>query len=528
MSIAAVLALAKRLLAAYAFDAWPFALLHCVVLFYLARSILQVIRETAELREWRPTVAVADGPTAVLSSFVRDSESLGQRGFVVPLTDYSDRLGAEVENLVDEVSDRTNMLLLVGIGGTLFGVFEFASRASGVTGDRLTEIGSLLSESMAKAFPVGFVGLMLMLVFQLSLAAPLSALHRAASEATRRALEHRGTVSRTLAESIGESIAESMKPVSTLGETVSVHLQPVVSSLGVRLEESFALVKLQFGAIDQSTQRFIKATSNLQQTSNALTNSSSRMEDLFRALPKVLARTEKIQDLHDTAMAELTTSVRRDLALLDTVTGSLDRLQEGLTELPERVAERAAVAIAPVFERVATESATTWHDLVHIVAVDIQRDYAEFIASSREEVRRVNAEMRSASEAIRQLAEAAQSSMTEPLQTAIETARRETSAALAEVDTFVRERYPALRDDMNGFREAMSAIVRTLTALDQRLGHVAPAAPQPAAADKERVEMTAVLQVLQQIATVLKMQQDSRVAETTSRWERALRILGLH
>jgi len=514
-------ALIQRLLASYVFDAWPFAILHCIVLLFLARSVLSVIRHTAELREWSPSVATEDGAAAVLSSFIRDSESLGQRGLVVPITDYSDRLDAEVENLVDEVSERSNLLLLVGIAGTLFGVFELAWRASVVNRDRLSEIGLLLSESMAKAFPVGFVGLMLMLVFQFSLALPLARLHRTASDAMRRALEHRGTVSRTLAESISDSIAESMKPVSTLGNTVSEHLQPAVTSLGQHLEQWLSLVKLQFGDIDQSTQRFLEATANLQQSSSALTDSSSRLEDLFRAVPKVLARTEKIQNLHDSAMEELTTSMRRDLALVDAAAESLKRLQDGLSELPNTFAERAAVAIAPVFERVAIESSKTWRDLVQVVAVDIQRDYAEFIASSREELKSTNSEMRALSESMRQLAETALASMTEPLQTALDTARREATATLAEVGEFVRERYPALRDDMSSFRRAMSDIVKTLTMLNGRLSKKGPRA---ASIDKERDELS---KALHSIASELQTRNKPATVEDRSWSARILQLLGL-
>lgn len=618
MSIDTIPGLVWRLLGAYAFDAWPFAMLHVVVVVYLGRSILRMLRETRGLRSWAPTVTGGEGSAAVLSSFIRDSESLGQRGFVVPITDYSDRLDSEVENLVDEVVDRTNMLLLVGIAGTLFGVFEFAARSRALTGDRLTQIGPILAESMAKAFPVGFIGLMLMLIFQLALAAPVSRLHRAASEATRRALEHRGLVSRTLSDSIADSIRESMQPVSTLGVTISEHLQPVVTSLGERLEQSLSLVKLQFGEIDQSTQRFIQATGNLHQSTNALTNTSARLEVLLKATPKVLAKTEKIQDLHEAVLKEVAESFRRNLETATAVAESLTRVREsaeglpaelirqsaaairpafeglatdlatrtrqemeqvhdavrtaaeqwqtlavsseamvskplesalagiaaateralamtadlahslteageGLTRLPERFAERTAVAIQPVFERVATESSATWRDLVKIVAVDIQRDYADFVASSRNEVALANADMHAASVEMRRLAEGAQASLTEPLKTAIETARSEVSKAMAEVDAFVRDRYPAIRQDMELFGTEMTYAVSTLRTLGDRLRSAPIARMEPAADDRQNIE-----KVLAEILATLQAQAASKEAEKAepeSLWGRFLEYL---
>lgn len=635
MNPAAVAGLARKLVTAYALDAWPFALLHFVVVIYLTRSILRLIRETRELHRWDPEIPTASGAGAILSSFIRDSASLADRGFVVPVTDYSDRLDAEVENLVAEVGERTNMLLLVGIAGTLFGVFEFATRSMAINGDRLTQIGQILSESMAKAFPVGFVGLMLMLVFQLALATPVSRLFRAASEATRKALEHRGVVSRTLSDSISLSIAEAMRPVSTLGTTLSEHLQPVVTALGERLEQSLSLVKLQFGEIDQSTQRFIKATANLHQSANAMTNTSSRLEDLLKATPKVLATTEKIQQLQQQALEQLGAAFQqhvhdakrvaetlervgtsteglpaelvrqtaaaiqpvlerlttdaaaaweslaqdlggelrrehaefvrqtgedittvhhalrgaadewkrlavssealiaqplqraldgidsastRALATADGMSKSLATAGAELSTLPERFAERTATAIAPVFERVAVESTGTWRELVGLVASDVQRSYAEFVASSRQEVERANESMRAAAEEMRRLAEGAQASLTEPIATAIETARRETSAVMAEVSEFVRERYPAIRADMETLRHDMAAIVQALGVIERRLLTAGGQTPPP----EKPADPTVVLleQILERLTKPEVPQEPPTIWQTLLHWRK--------
>jgi uncharacterized coiled-coil protein SlyX len=619
VSVAAAAALAVRLLQAYAFDAWPFALLHLVVVVYLARSVLRLMRETSDLRGWAPNGLIANGPAAILSSFVRDSRHLGERGFVVPITDYSDRLDSEVENLVGEIGDRTNMLLLVGIGGTLFGIFEFASRVRNLTGDRLTQIGSILAESMAKAFPVGLVGLVLMLVFQLALATPISRLYKAASEATRRALEYRGEVSRTIAESIADSIGAAMRPVSTLGVTVSEHLQPVVTTLGERLEQSLSLVKVQFGEIDQSTQRFIKATGSLHESTDALLKTSARLEELLRTVPEVLAGTARVQDLHETMSRELAVAFRRNIDDAAAVAGSLRRVGEaakdlpaelirrtseavrpafeaisidlvarsrdemeqiqqsvhgaadewrrlaasseamitkplesalagvaasveralgvtaGLTRslaevekdlisLPDRFADRTADAIKPAFARVAEESSATWRDLVQIVASGVQRDYADYIASSRQEVEGLSAEMRAMSDEIRRLAEGAQASMTEPLKTAIETARAEVSGAVAEVDAFVRERYPAIRSDMEAFGQEMKSVVESLRALE-RLDIEKPAVTPPPAGGGEIEKM------LQAILDELKSQASpktvTRKKGNETIWQIMLRHVGI-
>lgn len=585
MSLAAIASLAQRLLQAYAIHAWPFAILHLIVVAYLARSILRIRREATQLRAWDPMTPRAEGPAALLSDFVRDSADLGARGFVVAITDYSDRLCSEIQSTVDEVAARVNMLLLVGIAGTLFGVFEFAARATAVQGDRLSQIGFILTESVAKAFPVGFIGLMLMLTVRLAVASPVANVHAAVSDATRRALEHRGAVSLTLADSIGAAIADAMRPVSTLDTTVS-HLQPILTTLGERLDASLSLVKTQFAAIDQGTDRFIGATADLRESATAMTTTATRLEEILRATPALLASSEKLQQLYQQTFQEIGASFRSNLEEAAVIAASLRRVCESaevvpelvvrntaeavkpvieqfvadaagawqsvlqrlseklarehaaireqtrgemieiqdavraaasewervaretaprvteplrvalegitaaaeravaltgdlaistqaaaadLVRLPESFAERSASSIQPVFERVAAESTSTWHDLVRVVAVDLQRDHADFVASSRREVVETNQHLRAAADEMRRLSEGAHASLTEPLQTAIETARREASTALAEVSTFVRERYPAIREDMQSFGTEMAAIVQALNAFEQRL-----------------------------------------------------------
>jgi hypothetical protein len=586
VSLWAILDLGSRLLKAYVLDAWPFFLLHVVVVIYLGRSYRRMRRETDELKYWQPGLFIETGPAAVLSSFVRDSSSLGSRGFVVPITDYSDRLDAEVENLVDELGERTNMLLLVGIAGTLFGMFEFAARSITVTGDRLAQIGGILAESIAKAFPVGFVGLVSMLVIQLLLARPISQYHSAASEATRRALEHRGVVSRTLAESIADSIGKSMQPVSSLGQTISLHLEPVITSLGERLEQSLELIKRQFSEIDQSTARFMKSTSNLQQSTNALTNTAASLGDLLKTTPQVLAKTQKIQELQESALTQIATSLQQNLELAAALTEGLQRVQASTEDLPEQLIKRTVEAIGPAFERLATDSVSmwgdlvrsisgdlqteyaefvtgtrheivrvheeirsaadewqrlaansqaliaeplqkgldqitsssqhvldlagslsesidivqtqllampdrfiaqtaaavepafervarqsveTWHELVRSVAVGIQRDYAEYVSTSAAEVAHANAQMRSVSEEMNRLAQNASAFLTEPMRTAIETARQEVSGALSQLDDFVRNRYPAVKLDVDTFGTQMAAMTQALAGVEQRL-----------------------------------------------------------
>lgn len=584
--------LALQLIAAYGENAWPFALAHGVIIAFLVFSIRTLLHETHGLTAWQPGDEGRSMAANILASFVRDSRRLGERGFVVPITDYSDRLDSQIENIVDEIGERTNMLLIVGIAGTLFGIFEFAYRTQNLQAesDRLGRMTGILADSIAKAFPVGFVGLMLMLIFQLALAVPISRLHQASSDATRRALEHRGEVSQTLADaiahSIASSIAQSMRPVSTLGETVSKHLQPIVVELGNRLEDSLSLVRKQFNAIDQGTAQFLSATNNLQKSASTMTTTADELRKVLKMAPSVLSKTAELQEIQHQALEQIQGAFTRDLQVAEHVTNTLDRVTTSIAALPEQLVEQtvAAVgaafdtvatqsveswgklseslraelqtettilvketreeiqsvqqqvaaaanewkrlatqsetlisaplaralgeidrstgtvadkfiavagdlqsieaklatlpddlvrqtgaAIGPAFENVANVSIGTWDELVKTVVNRLQSEFTNYVTRSFDEVARATVQMRAASEEMQRVAENTVAFLTEPVKTAVETARAEAAGALANLDEFIRQAYPALKSDMDRFATELRTATELLATTGERI-----------------------------------------------------------
>ena len=392
-----------RLLESYGQNAWPFAIAHAILAIFLIYSARKLRLETRGLEDWQPGEPGAGFAAQILASFVTDSGHLGARGFIAPVTDYSDRLDSHLQNLIDEISERTNMFLIVGIAGTLFGVFEFATRTQALRGeDRLALMGAILAESIAKAFPVGFVGLVLMLTFQLTIAPSISSLHEASSGATRRALEHRGTVSHTLADAIADSIersiSRSMKPVSTLGETVSEHLQPVVVALGDRLEQSLALVKSQFGAIDRSTERFTDATAHLQESAAAMTTTSDELRRVLASAPSVLAKTAELQHLQHQALEQVRAAFTRDLQIAHEVTRTLHDVTSSISSLPEQLVQRTTEAIGAAFNTLAVESLASWQNLSESLATEMRLQIASLVIETREEIEKVQRQVTAAAD----------------------------------------------------------------------------------------------------------------------------------
>jgi hypothetical protein len=456
-----------RLVVAYGRDAWPFAIAHVAVAVFLVSSIRTLLAETRALNAWQPGDEGQAMIASILASFVTDSRSLGSRGFIVPITDYSDRLDSQIENIVDEIAERTNMLLIVGIAGTLFGVFEFAARTRSLPGgDRLAQMGGILAESIAKAFPVGFIGLILMLIFQIALAKPISKLHDAASNATRRALEHRGEVSHTLAQSIASaiatSIAKSMEPVSTLGDTVSEHLQPIVVTLGDRLEQSLALVKSQFGAIDKSTQRFTDATAHLQTSAAAMTTTSDELRKVMASAPSVLAKTAELQDLQHRALNQVQAAFERDLHIAAHVTETLERVSNAISSLPEELVSQAAAAVTASFDRVAAQSLESWQTLSADLRAELQLQTASLVIETKEEIGKVQEQVAAAAAEWGRLAAQGETLISAPLSKALGEINRSTADVAGKFITLassfeaVQLKLATLPDDL--IRQTGSAI----------------------------------------------------------------------
>ncbi|MEO8382842.1 MAG: hypothetical protein ABI779_24505 [Acidobacteriota bacterium] len=448
------------------FDATLFVVVHVVVLLFLFASVRRLLHETRSLSSWEPGQAARGAAATILQSFSEESARLGARGFVVPMTDYSDRLDAIIQNLTEEVSERTNLLLVVGIGGTIFGVFEFAARVVALPpGDRVTLMAAALSESIAKAFPVGFVGLALMLLAQLVTARPIARIHDEATKATTRALLRRGEVSQTLPDAIAASVGEAMAPLSSLGETVSHHLQPVVEALGQRLDESLSLVKAQFIGIDQSTERFSEATASLQESVRTLTSTSSDLARLLESTPAVLAETASLQSLQRQALDQISSAFSRNLQMAEELTVSLKGISTSAMALPDALIRKTSEAIEPAFARMTGEALATWGTLLQSMATDLQTDYTSFVGNTRIEIAAIHGEIRAAATEWRRLAGESEALLSEPIRNAV----GEISKASLHV--------LGITGDL---AQSMSTVQKGMTELPDRLAASTAAAVQPA------------------------------------------------
>lgn len=346
------LSLFWKVIVSYCTYGMPFAVAHGVVVAMLVYDTWysKILLETKALEAWRPRrgprppemdasgSALEAGPrsdkeaetTHILDQFVAECKRLGGQGFFVPMTDFSDRLDSIVDGITSELHDRTNLFILVGVAGSLLGIFEFAYLSNGVLqnaalqpGERLIKLGEFLSSSMAKAFPVGFMGLVFTFVAQVLTSRPERRLRTALTAATRWALEVRKEESSSQAQIVRDSVRAmqgAMRPLENLQEALTGSIEPVVKGLGERLEESLKLVKTQFdemqrtnagtreivGAVNEAVASLRKIVDNLieqggqaqQLNANAIQIQQQQMVSLFEFRENVNASLDQVATIN--------------------------------------------------------------------------------------------------------------------------------------------------------------------------------------------------------------------------------------
>lgn len=366
-----------------------FAIIHVFVAYLVYRSWHGKIElETDALELWVPphrralTTVKAGETTRVLDRFVEESQKLGPQGFFVPMTDYSDRLDSIIDGMVAELHDRTNLFILVGIAGTLFGVFEFAFRSHEVAlnqaldpGLRVQKLGEFLSDSMSKAFPVGFMGLVLTFLSQIVAAIPERRLREALSKATREALKCRAEDSISQAEIVRESadaIREAMQPISSLESTLTNSLQPVVEKFGESLEQSLKLVRFQFDQLQTATQSIHTAVASVQQGVASLELAAGEMKTLLEGAPKAIRSLDQLGERQQQFLTGLDASLQTHIIQSERINSGLNAATEGLLTLPQELIHHTKNAL----DSIGRESLLTWQSMSIEFSHQLRSDYS--------------------------------------------------------------------------------------------------------------------------------------------------------
>lgn len=409
-SLANVWGIFCELLRGYFRHGWPFFIGHVVIVgFILVDTWRRIRRETNALERWDPEDKYDDGSEAtetisILSRFVEESEAIGAHGAFVPMTDFSDRLDSIVDGMISELHDRTNHLLLVGIAGTLFGVFEFAF---GAQGQGVQELGELLSRSMSKAFPVGFMGLVLTVFFQIWAAFPERSLREALAQATDKALHRRKEVSRSQAQIVQQSverIEQAMEPLRDLEATLTQTIQPVVEKFGERLDQSLELVRVQFDQLRGATGSVHKAVEAVNAGVTSLSEAARNLEGLLRDAPVVLEDLSRLYDEQrlllqhfDAGLGEQVKQARRAIKALTAAAAELGQLPEKIFSETEQV-----------LSRLTEQSLAAWQDVLAKFELKLYTDYSKVLEEIRSETQAAAHSLDAASQQWEQVAQSLQ------------------------------------------------------------------------------------------------------------------------
>lgn len=394
------------LLKGYFLEGTSFFLLHLLVVYLVSKSWRRITREADALDQWRPKEAgarggqekrgrdISDGvglsapapdggrgdttatsglldgsggqheTTDVMDQFVRESDQLGPQGMFVPISDFSDRLDSVVDGMIAELHDRTNLFLIIGIAGTLFGVFEFAFKSYNVLisgdiapGDRIFKLGEFLSGSMAKAFPVGFAGLIFTFISQIMTASPETKLRKALSKATHLALLRRQRESQSQAElvrnavnsqaelvrgSVGE-IKEAMQPLADLRVTLTQTIEPVIKTFGERLEQSLKLVEAQFNKLEETTGGLQDAVGSVRAGVDSLQVAADSLKALTADTPAAIRNIIEMQEQQKGSLTAFGESFGEHLAqareINDLILASTDNLEQSARTMLQRATD---------------------------------------------------------------------------------------------------------------------------------------------------------------------------------------------
>jgi ABC-type transporter Mla subunit MlaD len=454
----------------------PFLALHGVIVFIiLFDSWYRKIRqETNALRRWEPRTNTnqpnsrSGGITKILDQFVEESEVLGTQGFFVPMMDFSNRLDSMVDGMVAELHNRINLLLVVGIAGTLFGVFEFAFQAYSViqregleAGARVLALGEFLSRSMAKAFPVGFMGLVLMLGFQIWAAFPERNLRIALAEATRKALQRRKEVSISQAEIVRQSaqaIQQAMEPIKDLQETLMQSVQPVVEEFGKRLDQSLNLVRTQFEQLQIATSSVHEAVKGVEYGVTSLQAVTNSLKGFLQNVPDVLQNVIQIQQRQQESFQEFDKILREHLEQARRVTTTLDstiqRLSEGIEE---------------VFKHLSEDSIKVWQEMSNELGRSVQNTYINYLDNIRDHAGKIRESLENAAREWHRVAQNAETLLRDPLMQAISCAQTELSEALQRLDQVLAQRYPQVVQDIQRFTEGLMDLLRQVKSVQETL-----------------------------------------------------------
>lgn len=468
------MSLLGELLRSYVVHAWPFALLHLLLMLAITRSLAELRRDREAILSWNPDDVEAfleSGVIRLLRSFASASTRMGALGTLAAIDEYAAEIRAFADVRFAAIHARINMLLVVGIAGTLFGIFEFAARSGALSGDdQLASIGALLSSSMAKAFPVGFVGLVLMLSFEFRASRDEQEYAAVAGAAIAAALDRRNRGFMPATQVLSDTAARvevALQPLRDLRSTLAETLAPVLSTLQTTLGESLNVARAQVNAAETAYKTLAAAVGTLEANASALTGCVRDLRGSLHTLPKVMEQSVAIQEAQQRVLLAAQTLLEGSVETAERFAREIMANAEHLRDLPGQVASTTGQVAADTFGPIRDQSLATWKELFDELLGTLQREYGQHIADVQMRSREIESSLGAAAREWHRLAQSSETLLSDPAKVAVEELRAALRALMAEANDAVGHTYPQLKSDAaamhTGMNETLDAM-RTFTA----------------------------------------------------------------
>lgn len=354
------------LIANYLAVGWPFALAHATLLFFFLRSYRQARSEVRHLAAWKPGQSnEAYRSSRILQQFIADCSRHGERGSLIPMTDYSDRLDAHIGHSVATLSTRANLFLIVGVLGTFFALFQFAFEVRG--GLPPEAIGRRLSQGLASAFPIGFIGLALAFWAHWKTDSLEGEFRQRAEDGVQQALAIR---SQTLV-TVESAVLQAIEPLRNLEATLSRTLQPVIESFRDQLRQTHQIMA-------QQVQPLVDAVDRLQQT----TQQWNQAMEVFRAASgdyhRLLRESAEMQK-ENLSTVKRSRKIFDDLErLLQASAGTLTEASHRILAVPQVLSDR----LAQTMDDLAIRVETSWQEASRRVSENLAATAASLQSSA--------------------------------------------------------------------------------------------------------------------------------------------------
>jgi chromosome segregation ATPase len=234
---------------------------------------------------------------------------MATQGILVPLTDFTDRLDSVVDGMVGRLHDLVNLFLVVGIAGTVLGMFHFVVSYDPTAKQ---DLAPLLSLSLGKALPVAFMGLVFYVAGYIVASKPEQDLRDALAKATQGALNRRVEKAKSFAgstqeaaqalKSAAEDIRGALQPLREFDITLKNVAQAMSDVWRGPLDQTYKLVQTQLAALKEAVSSVNGAVEGVNASIHDLQAVAQGLKHAVAKAPGVL---DKMDSLYETQLKRL-------------------------------------------------------------------------------------------------------------------------------------------------------------------------------------------------------------------------------